>query len=247
METLDKLLDSLERQSVTGVSTTTLTEESFKCPICQDRGYVVERRNGELVSWECKCAVRKRNMARIKRSGLATLAEMYTLQRYKTPEPWQQTAKKKAEEYLAAPAGRWFVISGTPGSGKTHLCTAIAVQMMQAGRDVRYMLWREEAPRIKALVNDRDEYDPEMEQLKTVDVLYIDDFLKGAKVSDGDINLAFELLNARYNRRRPTIISGERNIEELLEIDEAIGSRIYERSKGFCIVTPPGKNWRLRA
>ena len=205
----------------------------------------MERRNGELVSWECECAVRKRNMARIRRSGLSTLAESYTLQRYQTPEPWQQNAKRKAEEYLAAPSGRWFVIAGTPGSGKTHLCTAIAVQMMRSGKDVHYMLWREEAPRIKALVNDRDEYDPELERLKTVDVLYIDDFLKG-KVTDGDINLAFELLNARYNRRRPTIISGERTIEQLLEIDEAVGSRIYERSKGFCIVTPPGKNWRLR-
>lgn len=247
METLDKLLEDLEqRASATGESNMTLTEESFDCPICQDRGYLVERRNGELVSSECKCAVRKRNMARIRRSGLSDLVNTYTLQRYQTPEQWQKDAKRKAEEYLSAPAGRWFVISGTPGSGKTHLCTAISVQMMKAGRDVRYMLWREEAPRIKALVNDRDEYDPEMDRLKTVDVLYIDDFLKGAKVSDGDINLAFELLNSRYNQKRPTIISGERDIEELLEIDEAIGSRVYERSKGFCIVTPPGKNWRLR-
>lgn len=235
----------MESQNGVGTSATTWMEPTFECPLCQDRGYTVERREGELVSRECPCSIRRRNLRRLEKSGLRELAGEYTLDRYQTPEPWQKTAKRKAEEYLSSGGRSWFVISGTPGSGKTHLCTAIAVQLMAAGRDTRYMLWREEAPRIKAFVNERDRYDPELEALKTVDVLYIDDFFKGS-VTDGDKNLAFELLNDRYNRQRPTILSGERTIEELLEIDEAIGSRIYERSKGFCIRTPAGRNWRLR-
>ena len=63
--------------------------------------------------------------------------------------------------------------------------------------------------------------------------------------SDGDLNVAFELLNARYNARKRTIISGERTIGAIMDIDEAIGSRIYERSKnGYCFETSP-ENWRL--
>ena len=64
-------------------------------------------------------------------------------------------------------------------------------------------------------------------------------------MSDGDLNVAFELLNARYNARKRTIISGERTIGAIMDIDEAIGSRIYERSKnGYCFETSP-ENWRL--
>lgn len=63
-----------------------------------------------------------------------------------------------------------------------------------------------------------------MHELKMVYVFYIDDFIKET-VTDADINIAFELLNARYNdHEKLTIISTEKSI------DEALGSRIYERS-----------------
>ena len=94
---------------------------------------------------------------------------------------------------------------------------------------------------------DQEEYNKRMWKLKTVSVLYIDDFLKcrGAP-SDSDINIAFELLNARYNNTKlTTIISTERSISEILGLDEALGSRIVERSKGYCIKAA-SENWRLR-
>ena len=147
--------------------------------------------------------------------------------------------------YLVRGDGKWFIISGNSGTGKTHLCTAICGELIKAGKEVRYMLWRDEAPRLKALVNDRFEYDRLISEIKRADVLYIDDFWKGA-VTQADINLSFEILNARYNsKQKVTLISSERTIEQILSVDEAIGSRIYERSKGFYIKTPD-ENWRLR-
>ena len=116
---------------------------------------------------------------------------------------------------------------------------------MKANKEVRYFLWRDEAPKLKALVNDREEYERIIEQVKRVDVLYIDDFFKGT-VTPADINLAFEILNSRYNSDKLiTIISTEMTIENILSLDEAVGSRIYERCKGFYIKTPKD-NWRLR-
>jgi DNA replication protein DnaC len=44
-----------------------------------------------------------------------------------------------------------------------------------------------------------------------------------------------------------TIISSERSMEDLLQIDEAVGSRIYQRSKDFLLsIQGENKNWRLR-
>ncbi len=199
----------------------------------------------EISVSECECAVKRRNALRIKRSGLADVMSRYTFEAYKTPDKQAAAIKAAALRYVAESRGEWFVIVGRPGSGKTHVCTAIVGKLIEGGKNCKYMLWRDEVRELKALVNDNSAYRERMNLLKNVDVLYIDDFLKGRAVSDGDLNVAFELLNARYNARKRTIISGERTIGAIMDIDEAIGSRIYERSKnGYCFETSP-ENWRL--
>lgn len=199
----------------------------------------------EISVSECECAIKRRNALRIKRSGLADVMSRYTFEAYKTPDKQTAAIKAAALRYVAESRGEWFVIVGRPGSGKTHICTAIVGKLIEGGKNCKYMLWRDEVRELKALVNDNPAYRERMNLLKNVDVLYIDDFFKGRTVSDGDLNVAFELLNARYNARKRTIISGERTIGAIMDIDEAIGSRIYERSKnGYCFETSP-ENWRL--
>jgi len=217
----------------------------YDCPICKNRGNIaVIGENGMFAIRDCDCLIRRRNLKKLRESGLEELLEEYTMEAYETGRPWQKSAKEKALHYVEDGKG-WFVISGNPGTGKTHLCTAICGKLLEQSKSVRYMLWREEAPRLKACVNDSEKYEKLIGDYKTCDVLYIDDFWKGT-VTDADINLSFELLNSRYNdRRKLTIISGEKDIEQMLEIDEAIGSRIYERSKGNLIKTP-NENYRLR-
>ena len=108
---------------------------------------------------------------------------------------------------------------------------------------MKYMLWRSEAAELKGIVND-PAYQDRLRTLRTVDVLYIDDFWKGT-VSDADVNLAFTILNDRYNYRgKKTIISTEMSIEAILGRDEAIGGRIAERAYGF-VLQAPNKNIRL--
>jgi len=121
------------------------------------------------------------------------------------------------------------------------------------------MLWRDEIARIKALVNDAEQYGAMMQEIKNADVLYIDDLFKTGKDDFGkvkqptpaDINAAFEIINFRYNDpRKITIISSERTISDLNEIDEAIAGRIAEKSKadGYCINLgrDAGKNYRMK-
>ena len=50
-----------------------------------------------------------------------------------------------------------------------------------------------------------------------------------------DIKLAYEIINQRYINRAPTIISAERYLSELEDIDMAVASRIAERSRGYCL------------
>ena len=74
-------------------------------------------------------------------------APKQTFEAYKATEPWQKLIKDGARAYAESMDG-WFLICGQPGSGKTHLCTAIARQRLLAGDEVRYMPWREKIAEI---------------------------------------------------------------------------------------------------
>ena len=90
---------------------------------------------------------------------------------------------------------------------------------------------------------------------KSAQILYIDDLYKTGKAADGssnptgaDIGLAFEIINHRYINHLPTIISTEKTAQELVEIDEATGSRILEMAEGhiYSIGRDMKRNYRLR-
>lgn len=221
----------------------------YDCPECMNRGgfHRVDA-EGRRYMEECRCMAIRRSMGYLRRSGLSDLAERYTFDAWENREPWQRKAAETAREYVRGKSG-WFVMAGSPGTGKTHLCTAVACALINDGVEARYMLWRDVATRAKAAVNDEEEYQGIVTPLKAVRALYIDDLFKTGKGQEptvGDVNLAFEILNARYNNiKLLTIISTEKTMEQMLEIDQAVGSRIYERSKGYYLPVEGKKNWRL--
>lgn len=230
------------------ITTTNETLEDFglggvDCPKCGNMGYIPYTKDGEIYSRECECMNTRRSMRRIKNSGMIDLLSRYTFAEYETPDDTRAKIKAAAQKYAEADDG-WFYIAGQSGSGKTHICTAICSRLMERGKEVYYMKWRDESRQLKAIVNTED-IDPKLEKLKSVPVLYIDDFLKGG-ANEADIRLAFEILNARYNESKArTVLSSEIGIKELLRVDEAVGSRVYERSRGYRL-SAPSENWRLR-
>ena len=193
----------------------------------------------------------------MKQSGLGDVIREKTFDKYEAPDQWRQTLKAGAMEYAKAASG-WFFIGGQPGAGKSHLGTAICREFLLAGKAVEYMVWPDEAATIKAAAKSDD--DPGgreriMDRLKQAPVLYIDDLFKPAKdqfqvkqrPTAADIRLAFEILNYRYNNPDLlTIISSEFSTDELLEIDEATGSRIFEKAMVFNIAPDMSRNYRLR-
>lgn len=227
------------------------------CKICKNRGYIVEIRGGNLVTVECGCMARRRSKRRIEKSGMEDLLRECTFESFwRQEEPWQVSMKRTAMDYVKHGYGKWFAACGSVGAGKTHICTAICGELINAGYDVRYMLWRDESVKIKASVNSAEDYERLIKPLKTVPVLYIDDLFKtkrGEKATDNitsaDINLAFELINFRsFNENSITIISSEKTLGEIMDIDAGIGSRIFKRcGKGEYYIKLEGdKNQRLR-
>ena len=71
----------------------------------------------------------------------------------------------------------------------------------------------------------------------------LDDFWKG-EIRPADVHLAFELINARYISKKPTILSSENTLEAILRGDEAIGSRLFEMAGGYYMDCSRARNWR---
>ena len=120
---------------------------------------------------------------------------------------------------------------GQVGSGKTHLSMAIANELMDRGIGVIYMGYRDAITNIKQNMLDSVYYNRVMNRYKNARVLYVDDLFKG-KITDSDINIMFELINHRYFNNLPMIVSSECSVGRLLDIDEALGSRLVEMTKG---------------
>lgn len=238
-------------------------EDGYNCSLCKNRGfsYVVTENNGifDYAIRPCKCDDIRRQRMRLRKNGLLDAVRKCTFDRYETPDKWQASIKEIAMRFCRDDEHRFFFIGGQSGAGKSHICTAIFGHYINAGKTGRYMVWFDEATRIKAIVNEPEEYERVMTELKKVDVLYIDDLFKPIRGKDGqyipptyaDVRLAIEIINYRYNNPGLiTIISGERPIDELIYIDEALAGRIAELSKegGYCINLQKDsrKNWRLK-
>lgn len=236
-------------------------KDGYDCPLCKNRGMFEELEPDEITTKIVFCECQRKRMEKAKadrmlqESGLAQMIEDCTFQKFEMKEQWQKVFVEKACEYVRGEGAPWFFAGGQPGAGKTHICTAICRSFLKKGIPVRYMLWADESRKLKSIVTYAEQYKAEIEPLKSVDVLYIDDLFKVQRDGSGkyvptagDINLAFEIINARYMRKDlKTIISCEWMISDLIAMDEALGSRISERSKGSAIQIKRDakKNYRL--
>lgn len=223
--------------------------EYMDCPICLNRKSIAfwDEENERESSRTCECVPKRLNIRRIRKSGLSKVMESRTFEKYICENDWQKKLKERTQNNIASQ--KWFFIGGQTGIGKSHLCTALCIDLINNNVDVHYMLWRDEISKIKANVNENTYFD-KLDYLKKIKVLYIDDFFKseqGKLPTQADINIAYELINYRYNENLKTIISTELMISQILEIDGAIGGRITEMcTKEFCISIHPDKTKNMR-
>lgn len=223
----------------------------YNCKLCNNRGDFAVA-SGEYVTCRpCKCLKARKAIENLHRSGLAKVIDRYTFKNFDTTTSEAGQMKKMALEYLKSGVDgkAWLFMGGQVGIGKTHICTAVCGELLRKAHEVVYMLWKDESRRLKMSIG-ADDYDEELERFKRCEVLYIDDLLKPVSKeqshTNADISLLFEIINSRYANRLLTIISSERTIYEIMQIDEAIGSRIYEQAKGFTLhlAKGAGKNRR---
>lgn len=215
-----------------------INEEVFSCSKCEDKGYIFNE-EGEVV-W-CECKLKKDAEERLEKSGLADRVKLNTFKNFKIDNEQREKAVKTSMNFLKVfkEAHPSMILMGEPGSGKTHLAIATANKLLNE-YSVKYVLY-DEIRELKYHQTDRDYMNKEFLKFKNAQILFIDDLFKNLdKVTDyekikSEIEVVYEIINYRYNQKKPLIVTTELDINRLMKVDKAIASRILEMSKGHWI------------
>ena len=204
----------------------------YDCEICKNKGTIAYYDRGKEKLKPCECMPKRKANQYIEQSGLKEMFNRMNFQTFKTDKKYHATMKRLAIDFMQDDA-ELFLVHGQVGSGKSHLCTAMTHRYLNNGKRFIYKKWRELTSTLRSHVND-EEYSKIIHELTTVKGLYIDDFLKtqrGKTPSESDLKIAFDIIDGRYNKGLITILSSENGIDEIYDLDPAVGSRIFEMTK----------------
>lgn len=214
------------------------------CGECDDTGYV----NGS----QCRCLTRHiieqcygegysaeyRSMPEV--SGFDT--GIYAREESRRlAEKGKRSMMKYIMDFDSSPSN--LAIIGVPGSGKTLMARIICGELMKKGYTVMCLA----AYRIVEIFSEEmfsDESDGIRDLAESCDLLVIDD-LGTERQTNFTENLLFELIDTRFRRDLPTIITTNLSPEKQREYyGDRIFSRIYSRCNA--VINTPGEDIRLK-
>lgn len=200
------------------------------CPICGGAGFL--RRDvpvdhpdfGRAVP--CDCKIRETQQASLddlrKSSGLAPLSQM-TFETFRPDGIGLNPDKRKnlreafeTARRFAQDARGWLLLKGGYGSGKTHLAAGIANDRLARGAPVLFVVVPDLLDHLRATFapTSRATYDDRFEALRSTPFLILDDLGAQSTTAWAQEKL-FQLLNHRYNAQLATVITMNRELEEV--------------------------------
>lgn len=201
-----------------------------KCPKCGEETLALENAEKEAKEREL------RKQAWVRRIGDAGIPERFrdrSLQSFVAENPGQERAIAFANEYAdnfadVIKTGRSAVFMGKPGTGKTHIAIGIGLRIMQRqGRSVLFTTVMRAIRRVKDTWG-RDHKETETQAIAALtfpDLLILDEV--GVQFgSDTEKLILFDILNERYEKRRPTLLLSNLTLDE---IKAYLGDRIFDR------------------
>lgn len=205
----------------------------------------IAAREAEIERQERQQAEREK-LERYQKSGVPERYYNEALDTYKINNEMQATAAKAATNFLhAVKCGEFksFVMLGNAGTGKTHLACAIIREAGGKYRTAPEIV--EEMRRAKSFTANDTEADI-IQYYGHVSLLVIDEIGRGIAATDEKYML-YQILNARYNTRKPTILISNLGKSDFLQyIGVATADRLVESAE---ILEMNGESYRreLRA
>ena len=130
-----------------------------------------------------------------------------------------------AHEFALKPDG-WLLFTGTYGCGKTHLAAAIANHRIENDQSAVFVVVPDLLDHLRSTFGPSSEasYDDVFDEVRNTAVLVLDDL--GVQVaSPWTQEKMFQILNDRYNRQLPTVLTTNQRLEDL---DQRLRSRLQD-------------------
>ena len=148
--------------------------------------------------------------------------------------------------------GYGIYLYGDSGTGKTHLTACMVNELIKQHRPVLFTNFFEISQFIRGTFKSSKDTEANMiEKISNIDFLFIDDIGTEKVVKNGEDNWLqekiFEILNKRYNNKKPTIFTSNYSLEELIVnrgVMEKTVDRILEMSS--VILKIEGESYRIK-
>ncbi len=127
-----------------------------------------------------------------------------------------ETVVRAAYSYAQDQRGNWLILGGSFGGGKTHLAAAIANLWRDVGRDVVFITVPDLLDYLRTAFepNTKTTLDQRFQIIRNVQYLVLDDMGTENATSWAREKL-FQILDYRYVRRLPTVITISKDIDSL--------------------------------
>ncbi|MCM3316159.1 DnaA/Hda family protein [Rummeliibacillus stabekisii] len=265
MPTIAEVLKKMQDQATLMMSQEDIAPSNFECETCKDAGGWTEWRdadvfgNGRVVRkekvWvECSCAKQRKHERLINGSHITQEFQKMRFENFvgEGLDKKILNMAKKAKQYydefeeIRKTSQNGIALLGQPGIGKTHLLMAISNNLMLKKHiPVMYFPFVTMTSEMRA--NQFEKEETITRQAKEIDVLFIDDLYKPVagkpKASEWEQLKMYDIVNYRYLNRKPILLSCELDPAQLLAIDEATGSRLFEMTQEFTVSVE--KDFRL--
>jgi len=144
-------------------------------------------------------------------------------------------------------AGRSAIFSGPSGTGKTHLCIAIAYRAIQHGYDARFVSADALIGHLSHAAS-KGRLESALEPILHPHVLVIDELGYLSHAPDA-ANVLYRVINERYLKQRPMLLTTNKPLAALGDVvhdgdlAEAILDRLLERGAHFAL---RGRSYRTK-
>lgn len=203
-----------------------------------------QERDTEIQAWE-KAQELRQKKERYQRQ----VPERYwseSIDTYKTDTEERRKAKAKAESFIeAVKCGKFqtLILLGSVGTGKTHLASGIIYECGGLYRLAPAIV--EEIRQAKSFTAKETEADI-LDTYGRASLLVVDEIGRGVVAAEEQYML-YQIINERYNRRKPTVLISNQTKKEFLSyVGIAAADRLTESAQ---VVEFTGKSYRgeLRA